>query len=476
MSGPRTTALALWVGLLSGPLAAQVTTAPALGPAPRLVVPAVQRFALPNGLRVEVVERHEVPLVQAALRVRGGGRLDGNMPGLATFTADMLDEGVAGRDAFALAAELESLGAQLRTTASWETFALDVNAPTRTFGRALGVLADVALRPSFASTDVNRQRQLRLARLLQARDEPEDVARLVLVRTVYGEGHPYHQPLTGDSAATVALDSATVRDFWARAADPRRATLYRVGDVTPAAARQLATQAFGGWKPPSAPVPLAPPTSVAEAPRPATHLVLVDKPGAVQSVIIIGAPGVARTSPDYPAIMVMSTLLGGSFSSRLNDILREQKGFTYGARATYQWRPVPGPFVAMASVRTDVTDSSLAIFFQEFTRLRTEPVTPVELERARQYLVLGTLADFEADAQVAEQLTSLDEFGLPLATLPAELDAMRRVTVAEVQRAAEAHLDPAHLSVVVVGDLATIRPSIERLGLGPIEVRDVEGR
>jgi zinc protease len=198
--------------------------------------------------------------------------------------------------------------------------------------------------------------------------------------------------------------------------------------------------------------------------------VLVDKPGAAQSVISIGAPGPARTSPDYPAIVLMNTILGGSFSARLNDILREQKGFTYGASSRYEWRPLPGPFVAGSAVRTDVTDSALAIFFQEFRRIRDEPVPAAELERARAYAVLGPLGDFETTGQVARELATALSFGMTLDQLPGELAAIQRLTAAQVQQAARRYLDPARLTVVVVGDLARIRSGIEALALGPVTV------
>ena len=461
---------------LAMPLAAQtpaVATQPSLGPAPRLVVPAVQKSRLANGLSIEVVPMHEVPLVQASLLVSGGARLDATRPGLATFTANMLDEGAGNRDAFQLAAEVAYLGATLNTGAGWDAISVDVGAPKRTFARAMALAADVVLRPTFTATDIRRQRDLRLASILQQRDQPGAVAGLVFNGMVFPAGHPYHAPINGDSAATASLDSALVRDFWRRVADPRRATLVVTGDVTLAEVRALAQRLFGAWTAPANPLPLA--GTPAEPSRPATHIVLVNKPGAAQSVVAIGAPGVTRRSPDYPAIMLMNTILGGSFSSRLNDILREQKGYTYGAGSGFGWRPVPGPFTASAQVRTNVTDSSLAIFFQEFRRIRDSGVTAAELERARAYLVLGSLGDFETTGQVAAQLASLTILGLPLTTIPSDLAAIQRLTAADVQRAARTYLDPEHYTVVIVGDITNIRPGIDRLGIGPVEVRDYNG-
>jgi predicted Zn-dependent peptidase len=298
------------------------------------------------------------------------------------------------------------------------------------------------------------------------------VANRVFSRNVFPTGHPYHVDLGGDSASTAALDSAMVRAFWDRAADPRKATLILTGDVTPTEARQWAIRHFGQWSPPAQRSGKLPPASVAVPPRTATRVILVDKPGAPQSVIVIGAPGVERDSPDYPAIEVMNTILGGSFSARLNDILREQRGYSYGAFSQFGWSPVPGPLRASSQVRTDVTDSSLAVFFREFERIRDEPVAPVELERARNYLVLGSVGDYETAGQVAGAIGTSLSFGFPLSRTAEELAAMGRVTAADVQRVARQHLDPSRLTVVVVGDTAAIRPGIERLGLGPIEVQE----
>jgi zinc protease len=453
-----------------------VATEPVLAAPPRLNLPTVQRATLPNGLTIELVQMTAVPIVQAMLLIPGGARLDGDRPGLATFTATMLTEGAGMRDAFALAAEVEFLGAWLGSRASWDATSISLRAPKRTFAQGMGLLADVLLRPTFRGADITRQRDLRLAGILQQRDEPAAVASNVFSKVVFPAGHPYNNPLGGDSASTVSLDSATVRNYWNRAATPRGATLIITGDMTLDEARTIVSSSLGGWKAPARPLAAPAPGSIATPPRPATHIVLVDKPGAAQSVINIGAPGVNRASPDYAAIELMNTLLGGSFSARLNDILREQRGYTYGAFSGYTWRPVPGPFMASAAVRTDVTDSSLAIFFREFKRIRDAQVDAAELERAKNYIILGALGDFETTGQVASELATLNTFGLPLSSISRDLEAMRRLTAADVQRAAQKYIDPDNLTVVIVGDIAKIRSGIEALGLGQVSVRDVEGR
>ncbi len=448
-----------------------VIEVPALDVAPVLTLPTVDTARLDNGLTILTSRNAEVPMVSARLIIDGGARTAGAAPGLATFTADMLDEGAADKTGLELAEAVDFLGANLSTGAGWENVSISATAPKRTFEQAMGLMADVVLRPTFASADIARERSAREAAILSAKDSPGQVANRVFYRNVYPAGHPYNVDIGGDALTTAKLDSSSVRSFWNAAADPRHATLIVTGDVTLAEAKNWAQKVFGAWQAPNTEAVKAPAADVAAAPSGATRVILVDKPGAAQSVIYIGAPGVARNNPDYAAIQVMNTILGGSFSSRLNDILREQRGYSYGANSGYSWSPVAGPFRASSQVRTDVTDSSLAVFFHEFNRMRDEPVDSVELQRARNYLVLGALGDYETAGQVSSAISSALLFGEPLQRTGDDLTAMSTVSVADVQRVAKQYLDPTKLTVVVVGDLKVIRPGIEALGLGPIEVQ-----
>ncbi len=464
-------AATLALALAVAPAAAQVTTAPAMGAAPSLTIPSLERTTLPNGLTVLVARNAEVPLVEARLLIDGGARIAGVPAGLATFTASLLTEGADGMSALQLAEEIAFLGASINAGAVWEQFGITVRAPKRTFNDAMALAAKVVLRPNFASADVNRMRELRLASFLQAKDQPGAVAQRVFYRNVYPASHPLHASITGDSASTAPLDSATVRAFWTRAANPARATLILAGDVTLAEARTWAAKHFGSWRAPAAPLRKPAAATVAAAPHRATRIILVDKPDAAQSVIFIGAPGVMKSSPDYAAIMVMNTIMGGSFSSRLNDLLREQLGYSYGANSGYSWSPVPGPFIASSQVRTNVTDSSLAVFFREFEKMRTAPVSDDELARGRNYLVLGALGDYETAGDIATAVTTSIVFNEPLTAVADDLKRINAVTAAAAQAAAQKHLDPRRLTVVIVGDIAKIRPGIEQLKLGPIEVQ-----
>jgi predicted Zn-dependent peptidase len=465
----------LWVAALT-PLAAPAQKSPnpappVLGPPPALTVPLARSGTLANGVQLRVVEQRELPLVQVLLVVSGGARLDGDKPGLATFMANMLDEGAAARDALALQSELAYLGASLSTAADWDQVTVSLRVPVRNLRPALDLMADVVLRPSFSSAEVRRQQQLRLAALLQQRDQPNVLADLAFHRVLFPAQHPYSRSLQGDSASTAGFDSATVRAFYERVMQPRRTTIYVVGDIDEPQARELLSPRFGAWRaattasaPPAAPNVNAPDTR---------RVYLVDKPGAAQSVINIGWPGVERRSADYPAIVVMNTLLGGSFTSRLNMNLRETKGYTYGASSRFVFRPLPGPFIASAAVRTNVTDSSLVEFFKELNALRETPVPAEELERAKAYVELGLPGSLETVAQVAGQMNQLELFGLTLDELPRFAAAVRAVTPEDVRRVARNYLMPERAVVVIVGDLAAIRKPVEALGLGPVTVLEV---
>jgi predicted Zn-dependent peptidase len=461
--------------LVPAGLAAQAskhTQPPTLAAPAALTVPAVKSFSLPNGIQVRLVEQHELPLVQVTVTVTGGSRLDDQTSGIATFMAGMLDEGAGTRDALALQSELAYLGANLTTSADWDRVTVGLKVPVRTLPAALVLMGDVVLRPSFRAEDVRRQRDLRLTSLLQARDQPGTLAGLAFNQAVYPAAHPYSRSANGDSATVAGYDSATVRRFYEGTVRPERATIFIVGDVREADIRSLITRQFGGWRVTG--TALALPAAAPAAQHPATTRVwLVDKPEAAQSVLMIGWPGVERSSPDFAALLVMNTLLGGSFTSRLNMNLRETKGYSYGASSGFSFRVVPGPFIASSSVRTNVTDSSLVEIFKELRGVRDSIVPPDELGRAKMYVELGLPGTLESTSQIAGQLAQLATFGLTLDELPRHAARVRAVTAADVQRVARQYLTPDRAHVVVVGDLARVKGPIEKLGLGTATTLEV---
>ena len=448
------------------------TKPPALGTSSKFNLPPVAAGKLANGVALQVVEHHALPLVHVTLLIEGGSRLEGTQPGLATFTSRMLTEGAGTRDANSLQSELAFLGAQLSAGASAEQFTVQLSVAKRSLGEALDLMADVVLRPSFRSDNVKAQRDLRFQSLLQRRDQPTQVAALAFNQIVFPAGHPYHNAADGDSTATAALDSARVRSFYEHAFVPERAKFVVVGDVTEPEMRTLLASRFGSWKKSSDAIAL-PKISVKPVANDAVKIYLVDKPGAAQSVIQLGSPGADRLGPDYAAVTVMNTILGASFSSRLNTNLRETKGYTYGISSRFGWSPLPGAFVVASQVRTNVTDSSLVEIFKELRAIRDAPVDTKELERAKAYVALAVPGRFETNASIAGQIADLDSYGLALSSVNDFVAKVNAVTAADVQRAAKQYIPAGTATLVVVGDLAKVRAGIEALKLGSLTVLDV---
>ena len=459
--------------VLAGAQQLDRTQAPSLDKPPVLKLPALERSSLSNGVTLQLVQQHELPLVQLTLVIAGGTRLDANQPGLASFTSRMLTEGAGARDVNALQSELAFLGAQLSASAGTDAFTISLNVPKRTLDQALDLLGDVVMRPTFRAADVRRQRDLRLASILQRRDNANTLAALAFNQIVFPEGHPYHRASDGDSVAAAALDSAAVRAFYEQTFVPERARFVVVGDVTVPEMRALLGKRFGGWTRGTTPRTMAAVT-VKPVSNAQVQIFLVDKPNAAQSVIYLGAPGADRLSPDYPALMVMNTILGGSFSSRLNTNLRETKGYTYGINSQFAWSPLPGPFVISSGVRSNVTDSSLMEIVRELKMLRDLAVDAAELDRAKAYVALGVPQRFETNAQIAGQIVSLGYFSLPLTSLGDFVAKVNQVTAADVQRVARQYLPAGTATLVVVGDVAKVRAGIEAMKLGSITVLDAQ--
>ena len=450
------------------------TKPPVLPPPPALRLPAVQTTTLPNGLTLAVVEMHKVPVVDVQLLVDAGAARDpSTAPGLATFTATMLQQGAGARSALDVADEAAFLGAQLGTGATFDGASASIHVPRRRLEAALDLLADVVLRPSFADSEIARQRELRAAQLVQQRDEPVTVASIAFPAIVYGRGHPYGHPLNGTDSATARLARDGVAEFYRTYYRPNGAWLLIVGDVTLAEARRLAAARFGGWERGDVPAFPSPPPPARAAAR---TVYLIDKPGAAQSVVRIGHAGPARTTPDWFALEVLNTIVGGAFTSRLNQNLRETHGYTYGAFSQFAPRRLNGAFVALASVVTAKTDSSLVEFLKELRRIRDEAVAPPELAKAKAYLTLGLPGDFETTGGAAARFRELLAFGLPLDYYDHYVDRINAITGADVQRVAREYIDPDHFDIVVVGDKSQIEAGIKALNEGPIVYRDLWGQ
>jgi len=450
---------------------------PTLPPPPALNLPAVRSATLANGLELAVVEMHKVPVVDVSLVLDAGSVRDpADLPGLATFTATMLQQGAGRRSALDVADETAFLGAQLGSSAGFDVATVSLHAPKRRLAQALDLLADVVLRPTFADSEVTRQRELRRTQLVQQRDEPVLVANVAFPAIVYGWAHPYGRPLAGTDASVAGLAQARVAEFYRAFYRPNSARLLIVGDVTLDEARSLVEARFAAWTRGGGGGAVFTPTAAAAPASTPRAIYLIDKPGAAQSVIRIGHVGPARGTPDYFALQVLNTILGGAFTSRLNQNLRETHGYTYGAGSAFSLRRQGGPFVAQASVVTAKTDSSLIEFLKELRRIRDEAVPAPELEKAKQYIVLGLPGDFETTAGAAARFRDLLVYALPFNYYAGYIDRINAVTAADVQRVARQYIDPDRFDIVVVGDRSQIEAGIRALNEGPIVYRDLWGQ
>src|SRR5215212_3783270 len=331
---------------------------PALGPAPSLKLPNIQKLKLSNGVNVWIVEHHEVPLAQVNVIVRSGSAADPiGKYGVGSLTAAMLDEGAGTRNSLELADALEFLGANLSTTSSFDYSAIRMSVPVSKLADALPLMADVALRPTLPAADLDRIKKERLTALLQAKDNPAALIGLAFPRVVFGPTHRYGTSANGLPPTIESFTVADLQAFYRAHYRPDNATLLVVGDITQAAIMPMLEKQFGAWKvegvaPLVAEVPMA-------AQLKSRAIYIVDKPGAAQSQIRIGWVGVPRSTPDYFALRVLNTILGEAFTSRLNQNLREEHGYSYGASSRFDMRSSAGPFYAAAGVQTDKTSESV---------------------------------------------------------------------------------------------------------------------
>lgn len=437
-----------------------------------LSLPTPSSFQLPNGLTVIYNQRPGLPMVSAHLVIRTGSDSNpADLPGLANYTAAMLDEGTATRSALQIADESAQLGATLNTGSSMDATFVSVSSLKKNFPAALSLLADLVLHPAFPQEEIDRQRASRLAQIIQRRENPAVVSSQVIAASLYGSRHPYGYPEIGTEAAVKSTTREAMAAFWKQNFVPNNSALVVAGNISQAELKTLVEKEFGSWQKgtPAKPNLGSPETTKAK-------LVLVDKPGAQQTYLRVGRVGVPRSTPDYASLEVMNATLGGLFSSRINLNLREEHGYTYGAGSFFAYRKGAGPFQVVAPVRTDVTGAALGEIFKELRRMADSPMTAEELRLAIDSQTRSLPGLFETSASAAASYANIYVYDLGLdyySKLPAQLNA---VSPAVAQAVAKKYLAPEQMIVVAVGDKAKIEPDLAKLSLAPVETRDPDGR
>lgn len=434
-------------------------------------LPTPDQFKLPSGLTVIVSERRDLPVVSSSLVfASGSGANPAEQPGLANFTAAMLDEGTKTRNALQIADEAARLGATLTTASTMDQLQISVSSLTAQYPRALELMADVALNPTFPEEEVGRQRASRLATLVAGKSNPAQIAARVMATALYGPAHPYGYTELGTEASNKALSRDAMVSYWKQHLVPGNAALVVVGAISRKELEALATKAFAGWTgKPVARATLPPPRGTD------AKLIIVDTPGAAQTQVRVASIGVARSTPDFEALEVVNTLLGGLFTSRINLNLREDKGYTYGAFSTFAFRREPGPFYVGAGIRSDATAPAVTEIFNEVRKMKDAAVSVDELSLGKDSLVRSMPGRFETTGQAAGSFATLFVYDLGLDYYSKYIERVIGIDAASAHAAARTHLLPERMVVVAVGDRSKIDADLKKLNLGTAEYRDAEG-
>ncbi len=446
------------------------STAPPAGPPRPYHFPHITRATLANGLRVLVAENHNAPLVSLRALVRSGADHDvAELAGLASLTADLLDEGAAGRDAIKLAEDIGLLGGAIATGADWDASYVSADVLSRNIEPMVALFADVTRRATLDAPSLERVRSERLMEILQQRDEASVIASKRFASLLYGKG-AYGNSVIGTADSVARISAEDVRRFYEQNYLPNNSSIVVAGDIDAQEALRLIERAFADWQPGPEPArPTVTPNAVDSS-----RVYLIDRPTAVQSEIRVGHLGVPRSCEDYFPLSVMNAILGGVFNSRINLNLRERHGYTYGARSQFSFRLHAGPFVVAAPVRNEVTRESVHEIVEELRRIRTGHVDDHELDDVKSYLMGVFPATVQSASDVSGRLLDMELYGLPEDYFDRYRENIGAIGKADIAHVAQKYIDPDRALIVIVGNASEIRDSLGGLGY-PIHELDIEG-
>jgi zinc protease len=449
------------------------TKVPPPGPNPMLNVPVWTRAQLSNGATLIVSERHSLPLISFTITFVGGANQfePEDKRGVASMTASMLTEGTATKTGDQLSDALQLLGTNVGGGVGGEEGSVNFVSTTKNFEPTLALLADMMLNSTFPADALERLRGRTLVNLTQAKDQPTVVGAQVFARVLYGAAHPYGQRATETSIKAITRDDVVA--FQKAYFQPGRAIITVVGDTTASKAKAAIEKGLAAWNKagdkPSFNYPKLPELQPAK-------IYLVDKPGAAQSVVNIGLPGPPRNTPDYFALQVLNTILGGQFQSRLNANIREQKGYSYGVNSGFGFGKGPGAFRAGGSIFSAKTDAALIEFMKELKGIGGErPITDEELKTAKDNLIQGLPGRFSSVSAISNSITTLVVQGLPDDYYQNYAKNVSAITKDDLLRVAKQYIDLSHLAIVIVGDRSTVEASLKATNIAPITIIDAEG-
>ncbi|RUO65137.1 zinc protease [Pseudidiomarina planktonica] len=461
---------------MTGESQADRSELPTVGALPELDLPELTTFTLSNGLEVALAERHDVPTVQMSLVFDSGYAADfGDKPGTASFTMNMLKEGTTNRDALELQADLDSLGTNLNASASLDSSRISMDTLTTNLSPSLEIFADVLLNASFSADEIERKRSIWLQNITKEKAQPQAQALRVMPGLLFGDNHAYSVPLTGsgtvDSISALTRDDlVSHRETWLR---PDNARLVIVGDTTAEAIKPILEQQLANWEQPTSSKPSKQFVPVAQ--QQSNRVFLIDQPGSPQATIIAGQLAPSGNTSDAEAIDVMNTILGGSFTSRLNMNLREDKGWSYGVRSTWLDADAQGIYLTVAPVQSDKTKASIQEILRELTGyIGDETATPAELEKVKSNKTAKLPGAYETKGALLQAIVNALEKEQDMAWLESYGERVRSLELDAIHTVADDVLRPNALTWVIVGDLAQIEEQVRSLNLGEVTVLDAD--
>ena len=451
-------------------IAEQSAKLPKPGADPKFSLPPIEKTKLSNGMDVWMVQQDELPIVSMNMVFRTGSANEpDDKTGVASIASQLLDDGTTTRSAADVANQLQSIGANLGSFSAWDSTTVSLQTLTKNLDKALDIYADVIQNPSFPANEVESLRGRLLVGLRQQKSNPNAISNVVYNKVLYGT-HAYGHSNTEASIKAITRDDLVA--YYGSTYRPNNATLIVVGSFDKAALKGQLEREFGGWKGGDV---SAKDLGMAK-PLEKAGIYLVDRPNSAQSVVSIGQVGVDRMNPDYYPITVMNTILGGGFTSRINMNLREDKGYTYGARSGFIFRRGAGPFSASGDIQTAVTKEAIVEFMKELNGIRGgRPVTQKELDYNKQSLIRRYPSGFETVGQISGQLANLVTYGLPDSYFNEYISKVNAVTIEDVDRVAKKYLDPSKMAIVIVGDRKVIEPGLKELGYS-ITILDADGK
>ncbi len=444
---------------------------PVPGPEPAASFPDYQARLLPNGLKIFVVESHKQPTVTFRLLIKNGDASDpAGRPGVAETTAALLNRGTESRTAAEFAEETDFLGASVEASSGEDAISLSASGLSKDAPKLLELLLDVALHPTFPEDQLAKQKRQKISALVESKQRPGTLSARLRGKLVYGGDNPYGAYTTEASIGAITRDDLV--KFHHEFFSPDNATLAVVGDVQTSEMAQTLAIAFANWQVVAAdsvrhqPLPPFP-----EPPKNVT-VHLVDRPGSVQSNILVCRRAVARNNPDVVELGVLNSVLGGGASGRLFQNLREQHGYTYGSSSSFSTQRYGGLFSASAEVRNAVTVSAIEEVFNEIRRIDADPVPDPELDRQRRYLAGSYLLSLESPARTAQRVQEIDLYKLPADFYKTYASRVERTGAEAVKALADKYLGGDDWTVVVVGEAKEIKASLDKLG--PVTVYDTD--